>query len=37
MLSQVKAFDFSVCGYCLRVFLFKNCPFYVIGVVRKSS
>ena len=37
MLNHVKEFDFSVGGYCLHVFIFKNCPFYVVGVVRKNS
>lgn len=37
MLNHMKEFDFSVGGYCLHAFIFKNCPFYVVGVVRKSS
>jgi hypothetical protein len=37
MLNQVKEFDFSVGGYCLHVFIFKNCLFCVVGLVRRSS
>ena len=37
MFNQVKEFDFSVRGYCLHVFNYRNCPFYVVVGVRKSS